>query len=110
MSEVITVELSVTNPALIAGIRHAMGLYNASLPNVQDKNEDDTPKVDENGNPVFIEPKPGTLDEHGYIMFVAVSAVKSYARQKVLHDFDEGDVTKSERDTALAAIEANAAV
>lgn len=54
----ITVTLEVTDPRLISGVEYARDLKNATLP------EGETP-----------------LTSEGYILFVAASAVQSYADQ-----------------------------
>ena len=79
----ISVQLTIENPTLIAGVEHARDLYNATLP-------EDT--------------KPLTSED--YIMFIAKSAVVSYARQKIEADFDAGDMTKKDKDAALTALAA----
>jgi hypothetical protein len=125
----IVVSLTISNPALIAGVEFARAAYNASLPEVQDTYKADIqlldaagkpavdeagapilsakagdPMVDANGAPVYITPKPGTLSNEEYIIFVGTSAVKSYAQQKVQSDFNEGLINKKDRDAYLAAL------
>lgn len=74
MADEINVELSITDPRLIAGLEYARDLYNASLPPL-------TPaSTDAEGNAVPEVPAVGLTSEE-YILFVAGSAVESYAQQ-----------------------------
>ncbi|MBI1867725.1 MAG: hypothetical protein HYS06_05465 [Methylocystis sp.] len=84
----IVVNFTIADPALIAGVVFARDLYNALLPDVQDKNADGSPKVDADNKPVYVAPKPGALGSAEYIMFVGSRAIQSYARQKIAADFE----------------------
>jgi len=101
----IKVSFDVTDQNLLAGIAHAAGLYNATLPDVQAKNDDGSPKVDETGAPVYVSPKPGTLTSEQYAAMIGGTAVKSWARQKFEADFQSGTVTKTQRDAKIAEID-----
>ena len=101
----VKVSFDVTDQNLLAGIAHAAGLYNAALPDVQAKNDDGSPKVDEAGAPVYVSPKPGTLTSAQYATMIGGAAVKSWARQKVESDFQSGAITKAQRDAKIADID-----
>ena len=60
----ITVTLEVTDPRLIAGVEYARDMKNASMP-----------------APAEGEDAPAPLTSEEYILFVAGSAVESYAEQ-----------------------------
>jgi len=101
----IVVSLEITDQVLCDGVTFAMNLRNAGLPvEVQAKNEDGSPKVDEDGHPVMIANPERIESESDYVRFVGTQTVKSYAQQKVRADFDEGLISKAQRDAALAAL------
>lgn len=97
----IIVNLEITDPVLIAGVTYAMGLYNESLP---EQVIDPSGATDTDGNPVMIANPARFADPADYVRWVGTQAVKSYARQKAQADFDEGLITKAQRDAALAAL------
>lgn len=101
----IVVSLEITDQILCDGVTFAMNLANAGLPaEVADVNEDGSPKIGEDGQPVMI-PNPKIItSEADYVRHVGAQAVRSYAQQKVLADFNNGDINKTQRDAALAAL------
>lgn len=99
----ISISLTITDELHKVGVAYARNLRNSTLPaKVQDKSEDGSPKVDEEGNAVMV-PNPEIIsDDAAYVTWVGLQAVKSYARQKILADFQDGLINKDQRDALLA--------
>ena len=97
MSIIISIE--ITDPVLIADVEHAMNLYNATLPEQIDSGEKDG-----EGNAIMIANPARFADPADYVRWVGTQAIKSYARKKARADYDAGDISKAQRDAALAAL------
>lgn len=99
----VVISMTISNQLIKDGIVYAMNLRNSSLPEtVQDKNPDGSPKVDEEGKPVMVANPELITDPSTYVTWVGTNACKSYARQKIENDFQEGRINKVERDALVA--------